>query len=277
MDTEPLPTSVEIIIIYAIVFVILLCCSALISGTEVAFFSLSQGDIRKEEEKNDAQGKLIAKFLQEPQRLLATILIANNLVNISITLVFVVLGEVIFKGLDPLLRAVLDVGVVTFFILLFGEILPKIYASRNNIAFSRAIVEAFNVLWYLLYPLSKPLMLLTHFATTKLKKEKTNISVGQLSQALELTTEEDTTAEEHKLLEGIVSFGNTTASEVMRPRMDISALNDDMSFTEVLQFIVEHGYSRVPVYKDSIDHITGVVYIKDLLPYLEMTDRKSVV
>lgn len=274
MDTEPPSFLVNFLIENALslgVFCVLLCLSALISGAEVALFSLSQTEIN-EQENTDATGQLLAQMLNRPKKLLATILIANNLVNISVVLVFAPMGEMLFKGLSPIFRAVLDVGVVTFFILFFGEILPKVYANRNNVQFSRWVVRPLRFLEIIFSPVSAPMRDAIIWLNKQLGGQRSHISVGQLSQALELTSQEETTQEEQKILEGIVSFGNTETSEIMSPRIDIFAVNQSLSFGEMVAQVVENGYSRVPVYQDSIDNITGILYAKDILPYLHETD-----
>jgi len=162
--------------------------------------------------------------------------------------------------------------VVTFLILLFGEILPKIYASRNNLKFATFMAYPLRFLDVILSPISLPMRSVTLGIHNKLGKQKSNLSVDQLSQALELTSEEDTTKEEQKILQGIVSFGNTDTKQVMRPRIDIFALNIDQKYLEIMPEIIEHGYSRIPVYRDNMDTIEGILYVKDLLPYI---DRKQ--
>lgn len=261
------------IIVQFAVFLILLYCSALISGSEVALFSLSPTEVNTAKEGSSPSGKIIVKLLSNPKKLLATILIANNLVNISIVLLFVDLGNFIFGKVESeLVRAILDVGLVTFMILLCGEILPKIYANRNNISFASKVAYPIYVLDVILTPLSIPMKNFTSWIQNRFGKKTTNFSVGQLSQALELTSSEDTTHEEKKILESIVSFGNTETREVMVPRIDIFALNEELSYQEVLAEIVKIGYSRIPVYGESLDNITGIIYIKDLLPHLEKAD-----
>ena len=168
-------------------------------------------------------------------------------------------------------RAIFEVGILTFVILLCGEILPKIYANRNNRIFARKVAPIIKVLDTLFTPISGIMTLFTTFVNNRLHKSS-SISVGQLSQALELTSQEDTTQEEHKILSGIVSFGNTDIRAVMHPRIDISAIEESMTYREVLTFIQENGYSRVPVYQENIDKITGIIYAKDLLPYLDEED-----
>ena len=254
--------------------VVLLLCSALISGAEVAFFSLKLSDLRDSE--GEAASKrlgLVEKLLSKPKKLLATILVANNLINIAIVLLFAPLGESLFSHIEPIwLKFTIEVGVVTFLILLFGEILPKIYASRNNVSFASFMSYPLNVLSTLFSPLSNPMRSITIYMEDRFGKQKSNLSVDQLSQALELTSADDTTHEEQKILQGIVTFGNTDTKNVMRPRMDIFALDEDMSYKEILPEIVSHGYSRIPVFKENVDNITGILYVKDLLPYF---DRKN--
>ena len=257
------------LLVRALIFMVLLGCSALISGAETALFSLSSTELEEEEAKDSSS--IIVQLLKRPQKLLATILIANNLVNISVVLVFAPLGEFLFGGMNEWVRAIFEVGILTFVILLCGEILPKIYANRNNLIFAHRVAPIIKVLDVCLTPLSAFMTLFTTFINDRLRKSS-SISVGQLSQALELTSQEDTTREEHKILSGIVSFGNTDIRAVMHPRIDISAIDETMTYAEVLAFIQENGYSRVPVYHDNIDNITGIIYAKDLLPYLDEKD-----
>ena len=281
METEPLSASllmpfltvdIALIVQFAI-FCLLLLCSAIISGSEVALFSLSPTEIDELKEDHNSANNLIAKMVENPKKLLATVLIANNLVNISIVLISPELTNFAFGGIkNPILRDVMDIGLVTFVLLLCGEILPKIYANRNNLAFAKRVAYFIYTLDTIFTPISLPMKSFTVWIQKRLGKTKSNISVGQLSQALELASEEDTTNEEKKLLESIVSFGNTETCEVMVPRVDIFALSEDTPFSEVLSEIVKIGYSRIPVYRENLDNITGVIYIKDLLPYIEKTD-----
>ena len=261
------------IVIQFAVFVVLLLCSALISGAEVALFSLTPAEVNTLREEKIPSSNIIAKLVDNPKKLLATVLIANNLVNISIVLLFVDLGDFLFGGITtPWVRTVLDVGVVTFVLLLCGEILPKIYANRNNIQFAQRVAYFIYTLDTFFTPISAPMKAFTVWIQKRLGKQKSNISIGQLSQALELASEEDTTNEEKKILESIVSFGNTETREVMVPRVDIFALSEELSYQELLNEIVAIGYSRIPVYRENLDNITGVIYIKDLLPHLDKTD-----
>ncbi|MGB1391305.1 MAG: gliding motility-associated protein GldE [Flavobacteriaceae bacterium] len=267
-------------LIAVIFFVILLFCSALISGTEVAFFSLSKTEIIKISEESQEQNPVVL-LLQKPSKLLATILITNNFINILIVLIFASLGEVFFKEQNlsltligftlpsNLVKFSIEVVLVTFLILLFGEVLPKVYASRRALQFCNLMCRPLQFLTFFLTPLSSPLINLTNVIEKKLGSKNSNFSVEILSKALELTSEGSTTKEEQKILEGIVSFGNTETVQIMKPRIDIFALSHDEPYSEVLTKILQHGYSRNPVYKDSIDNIVGVLYSKDLLGFLD--------
>lgn len=255
---------------------VLLACSAVISGAEVAFFSLTPSDFETNEEKSIAKKLgIVQRLLERPKKLLATILVANNFINIAIVLLFDSMSDALFSGIQSNfygidVRFIVEVGVITFFILLFGEILPKIYANRNRISFAVFMAQPLNILDTLLSPISLPMRAATIYLHAKYGKQKSNISVNHLSQALELSNN-DTTHEEQKILQGIVTFGNTDTKQVMKNRMDIFALNEEQSFKEILPEIIQKGYSRIPVYKDNIDTITGILYVKDLIPY---TDRK---
>jgi len=283
VDIEPPSLLFLILFTYThitsmVLLVILLACSALVSGAEVALFSLSPSDFEENQDKG-ASKKLdvIKRLLDRPKKLLATILVANNFINIAIVLLFDSLADLFFSGIITQfyginVKFILEVGLATFFILLFGEILPKIYASRNKLSFSVFMAYPLNLLDTLLAPISLPMRSATIYLQQRFGKQKTNISVDQLSQALQLTNEEDTTHEEQKILQGIVTFGNTDTKQVMKNRMDIFALNEEQTFKEIIPEIINRGYSRIPVYKDNIDNITGILYVKDLMPFI---DRKN--
>jgi len=256
---------------------VLLVSSGFISGAEVAFFSLSQTDLDIASNSKSKREKMVVKLLERPKKLLATILITNNFINILIVLIFAFLGEEIFKDLTLSLnlyffelpiRFVLEVGLVTFLILLFGEVLPKVYANRNAMKFASIMVVPLNALSFVLTIWSWPLLKLTNFIESKFGRTNSKFSVERLSQAFELTADHATTDEEQKILEGIVSFGNTETIQIMKPRIDVFAISDDESFKKVISKIIKNGFSRNPVYHDSIDEITGVLYAKDLLPHL---------
>jgi len=264
-------------IILLLIILVLLLCSAMISGSEVALFSLKPTDFPDDKEDYTRSQTILVRLLDLPQRLLATILVANTFINIAIVLLFDFLGDELFGHIDIVffginLQFVLKVVVATFFILLFGEILPKIYATRKNVQFAGFMAQPLNVLDKLLGIFSVPMTSITQMIERNLGKHNAGLSVDQLSRALDLTGEEETTQEEQDILQSIVSFGNTDTKQVMQPRTDIFAVNIEQTYQEVIPQIIENGYSRIPVYEDSIDKITGILYAKDLLPYLNEED-----
>lgn len=279
MDPEPSSLLVFIsavnmsLILGIVLLCVLLFFSALISGAEVALFSLSKTQLNNGLEEGSKRMQIIASLLDKPKKLLATILVANNFINIGIVILFAYLGDFLFENItSEVLKFLVEVVIVTFLILLFGEILPKVYASRNNVKFATLMAYPLKVLDFVFSPFSLPMRSITILLHNKLGKKKSNLSVDQLSQALELTSEDDTTTQEQKILQGIVSFGNTETKQVMRPRIDIFALDEEQSYSEIIPEIVKNGYSRIPVFKENIDNIVGVLYVKDLLPYV---DRKQ--
>ena len=248
---------------------VLLFCSALVSGAEVALFSLSQKDIDDTLHNHQSKGRIIFGLLEKPKKLLATLLVANNFINIAVVILFSFVGKDLFAAItSPVLKFVFEVIVVTFFLLLFGEVLPKVYASRNNVKFAKLIAYPVLALDRLLSPISLPMRSVTIYLHNKLGKQKTNFSVDQLSQALELTASDETSTEEQKILEGIVSFGNTDTKQVMSPRIDVFALEINEPFSVIYPKIIEKGFSRIPVYRENIDQIEGVLFVKDLLPHI---------
>lgn len=251
--------------IFALLFI-----SALLSGAEVAFFSLTSKDLDTVSKEDESKGNLILVLLETPKKLLATLLVANNFVNIGVVILFSFVGKNLFSSIaSPLMKFIVEVIVVTFLILLFGEVLPKVYANRNNIKFAKFVAQPLYILNKLLSPISIPMRAITVYLHEKLGRQKSNFNIDQLSQALELTSSEGTSHEEQKILEGIVSFGNTDTKQVMSPRIDIFALEINETFGELLPKIIEKGYSRIPVYNDNIDQIEGVLFVKDLIPYID--------
>ena len=251
----------------------LLILSALLSGAEIAFFSLTEEDINKASESKERNQKMVVKLLEKPQKLQAAILIANNVINIMTVLIFVYIGEFLFEWVESVpLKFFLEVILITFLILLFGEVLPKVYATRNTLKFASFMALPISVTNAALTFISIPLMSLTNVIEGRLERKKSNISVEKLSQALELTSDDATTMDEQKMLEGIVSFGNTETGQIMIPRIDIFALANDEPYEKVISKIIKNGFSRNPVYNDNIDEIIGVLYAKDLLPHLNKKD-----
>jgi len=289
LDPEPsklmlLPLLVFNWTIFAYIFgiFVLLFLSGLISASEVAFFSLTKVDIVKAINSKSAKAILVTKLLEQPRKLLATILISNNFINIAIVILSHLFVEQYFGSLEINvdfilftvdLKIIVELIAITFVILLFGEVLPKIYANKNAMQFASKTVYIISFLKRTFLFLSIPLTGLTNLIEHKLRKKSTDISVEKLSKALELT-KENASKEERKILKGIVNFGNTEARQIMIPRMDVFALSKDEKYQEVLKKVVENGYSRIPVYDDTIDTIKGILYAKDLLPYLNESDFK---
>ena len=258
--------------------IILLIGSALISGAEVALFSLSQKDLDEAKKYKSKSFEIIIELLKKPKKLLASILVANNFINIAIVILFASISNNFYKVIDSELDLagikinpvfLIEVVLITFLILLFGEILPKVYANRNNLKFSKFMAYPLKFLDIIISPISIPMQKATLLIHKKLGNKKLTLNVEQLSQALELASGEDTTQEEQKILKGIVSFGNIDTKQVMRPRIDIFALDEATSYVEIVPEILKNGYSRIPVYKNSIDSVIGVLHVKDLLPHLQ--------
>jgi len=258
-----------------IAIIFLLICSALISASEVAFFSLQIKSLEDSDDDQITPGTLrVISLLKNPKRLLATILVANNFINIAIVLLFTIISKKIFIGINnPFLLLFIEIGIITTLILIFGEILPKVYANRNAQAFSLRMAPIIQFLdRFILFWITSPMSRTTAFLEKKLGDKKNKISVDQLSQALELTDDQETTSDEQRMLEGIVNFGNTDTREVMCPRIDIFALSDQMSLKEIIPSILSKGFSRIPVYSEKKDNIKGILYTKDLLPHLNKSD-----
>tara|TARA_B110000093_G_scaffold181419_1_gene225467 strand:- start:5527 stop:6834 length:1308 start_codon:yes stop_codon:yes gene_type:complete len=282
LDPEPLSLyylfiSIEPIIGLKIVLLaFLLICSALISGAEVAFFSLTPSVIEEQKEAYPKKILKIENLLKKPKRLLATILVANNFINIGMVLLFASLGDLIFGDVvNEFVRLFIEIGLITFIILLFGEILPKIYANKNSMIFSRFMVGIIyfldrKLLFFITYPMSS----VTLFLERNFGQKSNTFSVNTLSQALEFTEQKDTTKQEDQILQGIINFGATDTKQVMCPRIDVFALDKTMTFEEILPLIIEKGFSRIPVYKDKMDQIDGILYVKDLMPNISTPNFK---
>lgn len=259
-------------VIALILALLLLYASGFVSASEIAFFSLTPSDLSDIEEEKHSSDKRIKSLLANSERLLATILISNNFVNVMIIMLcnFFFASVVDFGG-SRLLEFLVITVILTFLLLLFGEIMPKIYSAQNSLAFSRKAAPVLNVLSYVFRPLSSVLVRSTVFINKIAYKKPQSLSVDELSQALELTDKNEI-SEESNMLEGIIRFGEETAKEVMTSRLDMVDLDIDSTFSEVLKCVVDNGYSRIPVYQDTRDNVKGVLYIKDLLPYLEKGD-----
>ena len=250
--------------------IILLIFSGIISGSEVAFFSLTRNQLVSENKKDQSRLDKIIKLLDKPKRLLATILIANNFINIAIVLLFASLEGLYLSDIEnPIIVLIIQVGLITFLIFFFGDILPEIYAIRNVLKFSLFMAHPiFFMDRYLLFFITIPMSRLTGFMESKLGHRSNEFSVDKLSQAFELTSDDGTTIDEQKILKGIVSFGNIETRQIMCPRIDVFAINYKTRINKIIPLILEKGFSRVPVYEESLDQIKGILYIKDLLPHI---------
>lgn len=276
MDPEPTFLSIFLTVAFLskaisiVILFLLLILSALISGAEVAFFSLSKIDLDRATESKSSKEKAVVALLGRPKRLLATILVSNNFINILIVLIFAYIGNFLFAEIaSELLKFLIEVILITFLILLFGEVLPKLYASRNSMKFATIMVYPIKILTSLLSFISYPLLGLTNIIENNLGKQTSSMSVEKLSHALGLTSNEATNKDDQKILQGIVSFGNTETGQIMTPRIDIFAISKDESYENVVAKIVNEGFSRNPVYDENVDEIIGVLYAKDLLPFID--------
>ena len=259
--------------IFAIVLAaILLLFSGFASGSEIAFFSLTPNDINELEESNSEKDKRILELREDSERTLATILIANNVINVTIIMLCNYFFDHVFHfGSAVWLQFLVITILLTFLLLLFGEIMPKVYCGQHALSMCRAFCDSIFFLRKLFRPLASILLRSGALAGKVVQTENHVLSVDDLEQALELTDEEEL-KEEKNMLEGIVRFGDETAKEVMTSRQDIVDLDFKSKFHEVIKCVVENNYSRIPVYQDSIDNIRGILYIKDLLPHLSKPD-----
>ncbi len=257
------------IIAASVAVILLLICSALISGSEVAYFSLGPAEIGEIEGKEDKSIGILRNLLERPKRLLATILIANNFINVAIVILSTYLSDLLIDhSLSEVTQFLIQVVVVTFLLLLLGEVIPKVYANKKPLSLAKFMAQPLYYIRGILTPISGVLVNSTNFIDKRIKKRGHNISVDELSQALELTSDEYGKDEEQKILEGIVKFGNTEVKQVMTSRVDVVSLDENLTFNEVIETILEAGFSRIPVHKESFDNILGVLYIKDVLPHL---------
>lgn len=261
------------IIIYSIVIAILLLFSALISSSEVAFFSLGPAEKEKLKADESKPAKDALKLLEKPQDLLAIILITNNFVNVGIVILASSLLNILYPA-DPgneTIRFILEVFIITLVVLLIGEVIPKVYATKNSTSIARTMARPLTFVCHL-PPFSWLRLLLvngTNFIQKYARKRGVKITSDELEQALVLTREESTDEEEQKILEGIIRFGNKDVKQIMRSRMEVVAFDEKLRFDEVLEQIRDAGYSRIPVFREKFDDVIGILYIKDLLQFLD--------
>jgi len=242
----------------------------MVSGSEVAFFSLKTQDLDAIRSQQKKLHESLTELLDHPKTLLATILISNNFINVGIVILSSFISEKVFNfGDNRTLALLIEIGLITSLILLFGEVLPKVYATRNPLTFSATMSKPMMVMRGFCRPLSRVLVNSTNLIEKRLRNTSENLSVDDLSQALELTNNESTNTDEQKILEGIVKFGNTNVRQIMKPRMDVVSIDQEWDYSRVMEIILDSGYSRIPVYEESFDQVRGVLYIKDLLPHID--------
>lgn len=260
------------LVILSCVLLLLLICSALISGSEVAFFSLNASDLENLEE-NNAENERINFLLKQPEELLGTILIANNFVNVGIVILSSFLLNEYFspESWSTLAVFLVEILSITTVLLLFGEILPKVYARSSRLSFAKLVAGFLGGIHKILLPLSRRLSKTVN--RLSIEGKGPSISVDDLEQALELTSDDNSKEEEQRILKGIVRFGSTSVKEVMTPRTSVVAIDEKTGYHEALNKMTESGYSRIPVFEENLDQIKGLLYVKDLLPYMDASEK----
>jgi putative hemolysin len=265
------PPVMKIITGFA-VLILLLLGSALMSASEVAFFSFRPEDIERFRNDRSKKAKTVLKLYGNPEKLLSTILVANNTINITVVLLSVFISSQLFDfSNDPLLGFIVEAVVITFLLLFFGEIMPKLYASRNNITTALFMAAPLTLLEKLFRPVTALLTLSSTFVKKRTGTRHSNISMDDISDALELTSDE--LEEDEKILKGIVNFGNIAVSAIMCPRLDVTAVDLKSPFSQIIPVIIESGFSRIPVYSESFDNMKGILYAKDVLPYMNNPEK----
>lgn len=254
------------IIIGLIILIILLFGSALMSGAEVAYFSFRPGDIERFKTNKSKKGEIALKLYNNPEKLLSTILVAGNTINITIILLAAYLSsKLIDFSTEPVIGFIVNVVVITFLLLFFGEVMPKVYASRNHVAVALFMAVPLKVLQNIFQPITSLLIFSSSFVKKRSGARRSNISMDDLSDALDLTS--DDFNKDEKILKGIVNFGSINVSAIMCPRIDVTAIDIKSGFDKIVPLIISSGFSRIPVYSGSFDTVKGILYAKDVLPY----------
>lgn len=252
----------------AVVLIVLLLFSAFLSGSEVAFFSIKGEDLARIREDNTKRDQAVLKLLAKPRTLLATILISNNVVNIAIVILSTFLTSGLLNFEWQWLEFLVQVVLVTFLLVLFGEVIPKLYSNHFNIRMARVMANPMLALVRFLRPFSALLVSSSRFLEKRLNRHNQELTVEELNQAIELTSDDETSLDEKKILKGVVNFGNTLVKEIMCSRHDIVAYPKEMGFDQLLKEINDNRYSRLPIYEENLDQVVGILYIKDLLKHL---------
>lgn len=258
------------------VLLLLVIASGLVSGSETAFFSLTPSDVESLRTSSHSKETLILELRSRPKTLLATILISNNFINVSIVILAAYITNLLFDlGAHPLLAFILQVVVITSIILLFGEIIPKILANKEPVTVANLMVRPLKFLIWFFRPLSVILVKSTSLIDKRLGSKGHAISASDLSDAIEITVDESVPEDEKMILKGIASFVERETSEIMQSRVNVTAIDSNMPFRDMMKIVMDSGFSRIPVYQDTLDKITGILYIKDLLPFLDLQEKKD--
>ena len=257
------------------VLIVLLVFSAMISGSEVAFFSLNPSEKEILNSSDIKSHQRVNKLLASPKTLLATILISNNFLNVAIIIIstYTIKNIFNFSTISGWLNLLIQVIGITFVILLFGEVIPKVYATKNALNLAKIMGKPITILQQFVKPISSLLIYSTGIIDRKIKKKGLDVSVEELSHALDLTEDIPSNEEEHKILKGIVKFGEIRVKQVMKARIDVVSIEKDKTFDKVISTILSCGYSRIPIYEDTFDKIVGLLYIKDLLAHIGKEDK----
>lgn len=257
-----------------IIFIMLLLLSAIASGSETAFFSLLPNDINEMENSDNRAEKLVLELRNKPKQFLATILIFNNLVNVTITIFSTYIMSLMFNlEVNPLWAFIINVIIVTSLLLIFGEMIPKITAAKSARSLATNIAPMIKFLMFFFKPLSSILVHSTSIIDKRLAKKNVNtLSITDLSTAVDITTADETPADERSMLQGIATFGEKEVSDIMQPRVQLFAVKLSTQFDNLIEMVIQNGFSRIPVYEDTLDDIKGILYVKDLLPFLDTPD-----
>ena len=265
-------SDISFIVISSTILVVLLILSALISGSEVAFFSMTPSEIEECKEDDSRRSQLIISLIKAPKQLLAAILICNNLVNVGFVTIGTFLSWEILKTQEGWKMLVATV-IMTFLIVFFGEVIPKVYANQKSLSFARRTAFLLNIINKLFKPFSRILTTMSGVVENRIEKKGYNASIDEVHEALEITTGEEATEEEKEILKGIVNFSTMHVKQIMKSRLDITAVDVKMDFHELMDKINKSGYSRIPVFRETIDKIVGILYVKDLLPFIEQDEH----
>lgn len=271
LDAAPAAFSVSNVTILVIIILVLLLLTAITAGAETAYFSLKAKDINYLKTKEQPNARQAIHLLEQPKRLLATILVANNFVNIAIVIsTNLLVNQLLPPGTNEVATFLIQIVVVTFLLVLFGEVLPKVYATQNNMRMAMFAAPVLRTLTWLFNPVSNFLVSSTNYIEGKLgSKGGSNLSSEDFEHAIEITVGHTATREEVNIFKGILKFGNITARQIMRTRMDVAGIPFDYTFPQVQQYAIEVGYSRMPVYKENLDKIAGVIHTKDFIPHTD--------